>query len=183
MDLPETARRAVAGILISAHPATFAALRLVSRAWQDAADQATQLLTVRIATGPLAGELPAVIRTLRGFNGRLSNVQAMFVYRVGGGNMRPSATRELASGRTLTARGRQPNVPGMVWSDMLEITMRMVSWPDRVRRPGCAFKPDLTCDYGSIRSLKPLLPHVAVMSLRRLAEGSRHMASHGPCCP
>ena len=66
MDLPAPARRAVAGILISAHPATFAALRLVSRAWADAADQATQSLTVRVAAEPVVDELLAAVRTLRG---------------------------------------------------------------------------------------------------------------------
>ena len=147
MDLPAPARRAVAGILISAHPATFAALSLVSRAWQDAADPATQLLTVRIAAAPLADELAAVIRTLRGYESRFPNVQAMFVYPRGGGNMRPSVTHELASGRTRDAHGRQPDMPGVVWSDMLEITIRAVS--RQFATSAEAAEPDLlTLDHG-----------------------------------
>ncbi len=183
MDLPAPVQRAVAGILISAHPATFAALRLVSRAWQDAADQATQLLTVRVAAAPLAAELAAVVKTLRAYESRFSNVQAMFVYRWGGGNMRPSATHELASGRTRTAHGRQRDVPGMVWSDMLEITMRMVSRQNRVRRPGCAVNPNFRCNHEHVLTLNPPVPQLGIPGLRVLAWASYHKASHRPCYP
>ena len=196
MDLPAPAQRAVASMLINAHPATFAALRLVSRAWQDAADQSTQQLTVRVAAEPLADELAAVVKTLRSYGNRFSNVQvqfpsrsfagspeqfpvpealgrlnrramrgssrvvtettvlamrvriqisqsmrhAMFVCRRGGGNMRSSATYELAAGRARVAHGRQRGAPGMVWSDMLEITMDTVSCRFGSRLTGRAFK-------------------------------------------
>ena len=127
MDLPAPVRQAVATILIGVDAASFAALRLVSRAWRDAADQAAQLLTVRVAADSLADDIPAVITTLRGYASRFSNVQAMFVYLWSGSNMRPSVTHELASGRTRNAHGRQLSVRGLVWSYMLEVTMRAVS--------------------------------------------------------
>ena len=67
----------------------------------------------------------------------------MFVYRVGGGNLRPSATYELAAGRTRIAHGRQPDVPGMVWSDMLEISMQTVSCQSASSSPCCAVQLSL----------------------------------------
>ena len=86
------------------------------------------------------------------------------MFQWGGGNMRPSATHELASGRTRTAHGRQPDVPGMVWSDILEITMRTVSHKIAPDARAVPYKPDLTCNHGSMLSPNPLVPQFVIMS-------------------
>lgn len=47
MEVPAPVREAIARILIKADPATYAALRLVSHGWKDAADQAVRMLSPR----------------------------------------------------------------------------------------------------------------------------------------
>jgi len=119
----------IASHLIGSDSASFAALRLVSRGWKRAADQATRLLTIRVHAEALDEELPAAAAALRSYSypGRFYKAEALYVCQWGGADMRPSMTHELAAGRTANAHGWHLVVPGMVWSDMLEISMRAVS--------------------------------------------------------
>ena len=66
--LPDSNLENIAGSLLSADPASFAALRLVSHAWKRAADHATRLLTCRVHAESLAEELPTVAKALRSYS-------------------------------------------------------------------------------------------------------------------
>ena len=120
MDLPAPVRETVAR---HADPQTFAALRLVFRGWQDAADQMQRRITVRVAADPPHEELPAVGKLLRDLGGRRRKVQEVTVTQSRDGSARPSVTHAVASGG---ACGRQMSVPGAVFADMLKPTLHAV---------------------------------------------------------
>ena len=147
MDFPAPVREAV---LKHSDPETVAALRLVSRSWQDAADQIERRITIRVAADPPPDELPAIAKLLRNLGGRYRKVQEVTVM-LSGGDVRPSVTHALASAG---ACGQQLSVPGAVFADMLEPTLRAVSrarrylFPSaRAARP-CSAPPFLLLAHG-----------------------------------
>ena len=121
MDLPPPVREAVARSIKDADPDTFAALRLVSRAWQDAADQSARRVRIRVPADASQEDLPAVAKLLRGLSGRFSRLQEVHVSD-SDRNLRPSVTHNLTS-----STGRQLSVPGAVWADMLDVSLSAVS--------------------------------------------------------
>ena len=121
MDLPAPVREAVARSLAEADLDTFAALRLVSRGWQDAADQATRRVRIRVSADTAQTDLPAVAKLLRGLGDRFSRLQEVYVSD-SDRDLRPSVTHNFAT----DTEGRQLSVPGAVWGDMLGASLSAV---------------------------------------------------------
>ena len=121
-DFPAPVREAVARSIKDADPHTFAALRLVSRGWQDAADQAVRRLRIRVPADTSQADIPALAKLLRGLGGRFARLRQVHVSD-SDCELRPSVTHSVSTG----SAGRQLSVPGAIWADMLQVSLSAVS--------------------------------------------------------